>query len=305
MQSPPIRAFRNRHTGLISVTGRDAETFLHAQLSRRIQGLEPDYAPLAGWHDARGRLRAVFRVLRTDQGFMLLTNADGIDATLRGLRLFVLRADVALEDAGVASTDEHWQVITVIGSGLPAMLAPATRPGNVHRRGDVYAIRLGADLVEVAGPVSAIDDWLKTAGLPAAEVDDASVSRAEIRLALPALPAALSGRFLPQMLNLDRMDAISFDKGCFPGQEVITRTHHLGQVKRRMALFSAATADTPAPGTEVLDDHGAVAGEVVRAARAGEHVELLAVVPVNSDSQLWLPDRIRLHLVNLQNHSPA
>ncbi len=305
MQSPPIRAFRNRHTGLISVTGRDAETFLHAQLSRRIKGLEPDHAPLAGWHDARGRLRAVFRVLRTDQGFMLLTDADGVEAALRGLRLFVLRADVTLANAGAASADENWQVITITGSGLPARLAPATRPGNVRRLGDVYAIRLGADLVAVAGPVNAIDDWLKTAGLPAADIDDTSVSLAEIRLALPALPSALSGRFLPQMLNLDRMDAISFDKGCFPGQEIITRTHHLGQVKRRMALFSADTAETPAPGTEVVDDHGAVAGEVVRAARVGEHVELLAVVPVNSESQLWLPDRIRLNLVNLPNHSPA
>lgn len=283
MQSSTTRALANPYTGLISVTGRDAESFLHAQLSRHIQGLAEELAPLAGWHDARGRLRALFRVLRTDQGFLLLTDADVVAAAVRGLQLFVLRADVTLADES-----DHWRVLSVTGNGLPAALSPGTPSGSVRRHGQVHAIRLGPTLIQVVGPVHATGQWLDAAGLAAPDPDDTAAVLAGIRLGLPVLPATLAGRFLPQMLNLDRFDAVSFDKGCFPGQEVIARAQNLGQVKRRMALFSAATVQAPAPGTEILDGTGRAAGEVVRAVRAGEHVELLAVVPTSAGAHLWL-----------------
>ena len=76
--------------------------------------------------------------------------------------------------------------------------------------------------------------------------------------------------FVAQMLNLDVLDAVSFDKGCYPGQEVIARVHHLGSVKRRMRHYACDSAAPIAPGAAVLTADGANVGEVVRArARTG------------------------------------
>jgi folate-binding Fe-S cluster repair protein YgfZ len=78
------------------------------------------------------------------------------------------------------------------------------------------------------------------------------------------------------MLNLDELAAVSFDKGCYPGQEIIARVHNLGGVKRRARRY-AAPAAPPAIGTPVLAA-GAQVGEVVRSAAAPSGCELLAVV---------------------------
>jgi folate-binding Fe-S cluster repair protein YgfZ len=79
------------------------------------------------------------------------------------------------------------------------------------------------------------------------------------------------------MLNLDLLDAVSFDKGCYPGQEVIARVHHRGSVKRRMRRYACAVQPPQAAST-VVGAGGAEVGEVVRAAPARDGVELLAVV---------------------------
>jgi folate-binding Fe-S cluster repair protein YgfZ len=79
------------------------------------------------------------------------------------------------------------------------------------------------------------------------------------------------------MLNLDALGALAFDKGCYPGQEVIARVHNLGDVKRRLRRY-AADALAPPVGTAVLDDRGAAVGEVVRSAASVSAAQLLAVV---------------------------
>src|SRR5690606_39183642 len=118
-------------------------------------------------------------------------------------------------------------------------LGPA--PGDAACAADADWIRIGPELTHVVGPEAAIEA-LRTA-LP--EAPEALATLAEIELGLPAVPPALAGHYVAQMLNLDVLDAVAFDKGCFPGQEVIARTHNLGAVKRRLRRFSAPLASPP------------------------------------------------------------
>ncbi len=99
---------------------------------------------------------------------------------------------------------------------------------------------------------------------------------AEIRSGLPQVLPETHESFVAQMLNLDLLSGISFDKGCYTGQEIIARTQYRGAIKRRMFRFSAA-CPPPQPGTRILqgDQH---AGDVVDAAATPEGCELLAVV---------------------------
>lgn len=113
-----------------------------------------------------------------------------------------------------------------------------------------------------------------------AEVADMSPPHADllsnIRAGIPHVFPETHEAFVAQMLNLDALGAISFDKGCYTGQEIIARTHYRGAIKRRMFRFAANCAPPP-PATRVLcnGDH---AGDVVYAAATDEGCELLAVI---------------------------
>jgi folate-binding Fe-S cluster repair protein YgfZ len=79
------------------------------------------------------------------------------------------------------------------------------------------------------------------------------------------------------MLNLDVLGAVSFTKGCYPGQEVIARVHNLGDVKRRLHRYAAPAAPLEV-GAEIVGAAGKAVGEVVRSAATQWGCELLAVV---------------------------
>jgi hypothetical protein len=258
--------------GFIEAEGADAQPFLHAQLSRDIAALGYDRAPLAGWHDARGRLRALVRVVRLAERWLLITPRDTVEPVLSGLRLYVLRARITL------TVNDSWQSAALVGDpdrwlGAHGVELTA-EPDGLLRHGSLHWLRLGPELIHALGPAPSVAE-LGTQ-LDVAPPDIATLG--EIRRGIPAVPHALAERFLPQMLNLDRLGAVSFNKGCYPGQEVINRIHNLGRVKRRMRRYSTESPRVPAPGTSVVDGGGREVGEVVRAAPAESGIELLAVV---------------------------
>ena len=257
---------------MISVSGRDTRTFLHAQLTQDVANLRSDKTTLAAWADPRGRVRALFHVVPAGEQWLLVTSADLIAMLLSKLKMFVLRADVALARADALA------VYAVFG-------APAEATGTLRLAHDVYWLAVGQDLVYAVGA----DDAIRAACAGLEEAPAAEAELAAIRAGLPAVDAASTERYLPQMLDLDRLGGVAFDKGCYPGQEVIARTHHLGTVKRRLRRLAGATVKVPVRGTALTDDAGEPAGEVLRAARAPEGVELLAV------ARLDLPaERLRL-----------
>jgi hypothetical protein len=255
----------------IDARGADAAAFLHGQLGRAVLGLEPTQAPLAGWADARGRVRALVRVCRDPARWLLVTPRDGADELLKTLRMFVLRSKVTLtraDDVGVTA---------LLGDGDEWLAARDVRaadlaPNQLVHRGDLKLIRVGPAYWQVVGGLTARASF--TAGLDETSATEAAL--AEIALGIPAITPALAERYVAQMLNLDELGAVSFDKGCYPGQEVIARIHNLGGVKRRARRY-AAPADPPAPGSPVLAA-GSQVGEVVRSAAARRGCELLAVV---------------------------
>jgi len=258
-------------TVCLEARGADAAAFLHGQLSRAVADLDSEHAPLAAWADARGRVRALFRVCRLEERWLLMTPRDGADEVLKKLRMFVLRAKVSLaraDDVAVTALlgdDEQWLAKRGVTSADAA-------PNRLVRRDNATFVCVGPSYWNALGTAATLVSL--TAGLTKASVGDAAL--AEIRLGIPAITASIAEHFVAQMLNLDELDAVSFDKGCYPGQEVIARVHNLGGVKRRARRYGSP-ADPPAAGAAVLAA-GAQVGEVVRSAPARLGCELLAVV---------------------------
>ncbi len=252
----------------VEVRGADAGKFLHAQLSQTIVPGAATSAPLAGWLDARGRVRALLRVWPLPDRWLLATPRDGVDELLKRLRMFVLRSAVTLrvaDDVALAA------LLDATPDRLAARgLLPSAAPGSLITHGELHWLCVGAGYWQVLGPSAAVAA-LEPAATPAA------AALAEIRLGFPAITPPLVDRFVAQMLNLDALGATVFDKGCYPGQEVVARVHNLGDVKRRVHHYSTTTAP-PAIGAAVIAPGGDAVGEVVRSAPTGEGCELLAVV---------------------------
>lgn len=254
----------------LEARGTDAAEFLHAQLSRSVADLDATQAPLAGWADARGRVRGLLRVCRLPERWLLVTPEDGAGELLRRLRQFVLRSKVTLERAADVG-------LTALVGDADAWLAERgvstdPVPNRLVRREPVAFISVGPSYWQLLGPAAARAQL--TAGLDAAGA--AAAALAEIGLGIPSITTAIADRFVAQMLNLDELGAVSFDKGCYPGQEIIARIHNLGGVKRRARRY-AAPSTPPSPGTPVLAG-SAQAGEVIRSAATDSGCELLAVV---------------------------
>ena len=270
MSRMPLQYAALRDRVCIAVTGSDAAAFLHGQLTQAVLELDPADAPLAAWADPRGRVRALLRVCCLPERWLLVTPRSGADELLKKLRMFVLRSKVALAEAADV------EVAALLGDAATTLkghgVAADTRPNRMARAGDLCFVRVGASYWQVLGAPAALARLAATVD----RTDEAAAALAEIRLGLPAIAPETAERYVAQMLNLDALGAVSFDKGCYSGQEVIARVHNLGGVKRRARRYGAP-GTPPALGTAVLAGAQTV-GEVVRSAAAESGCELLAVV---------------------------
>ncbi len=118
-------------------------------------------------------------------------------------------------------------------------------------------------------------------------ISDQAWLAALTRDGIPLVTEAVSEAFLPQMLNLDALGAVSFDKGCYLGQEVVARAQHRGQVKRRLAVLTWRGPNAPSPGTDITADDGRAVGVVLQSAVADADTgPLLAVVTADAPEML-------------------
>jgi tRNA-modifying protein YgfZ len=269
-------AVRLRDWGVIRAQGVDAASFLHGQLTQDVQQLDEHSARLAGFCTAKGRLLASLIVWRAGADELLLAcSADVLSATLKRLSMFVLRAKCKLSDASEAialyglagDSATQW-----LGDGAPA--SPWRRVDRVDHS-DAQVLRLpdsaGAPRYLLAAP----------AELPAPELPALSAhawSWIEVSSGVPRIVAATVEQFVPQMINFELVGGVNFQKGCYPGQEIVARSQYRGTVKRRAFVFDC---DAPAlPGQEVFfsGDAEQPAGMVVNAAtHAGSHRALVEV----------------------------
>ena len=289
------------HLAVICVTGADATAFLHGQLSNDVQGLAPDASLLAGYCNAKGRLYALPRLWRAGEDWHLCLPADTAEAVLKRLRMFVLRSRVTLALRGDIT------LLGVAGEGAAACLHDAGLPAPeevnaVATKGEVTVLRWPGSpprFQVCVGDDAAPALWaaLSARARPA----PASVWRLlDIDAGLPTIYAPTLEAFVPQMVNLELVDGVSFRKGCYPGQEIVARMHYLGKASRRMHRLGAA-GSPPAPGTPLLDEAGREVGSVVDAQAAdGCGCRLLAVVQVTAaDGALRLASGQALHRLTL------
>ncbi len=271
--------------GLIAVAGADAQPFLQGQLTCDIDGIAPDASRYGGYCTPKGRLLATFLVWRTADGFLLQLPAPLREAVQMRLSKFILRARVKTTDAsdafarfGVGGAKARATVEKILGP------IPAAAHGVTHAA-DATLLALPGGRVEIvvpAGQSAALRDALRGA---AKETDARAWELIDIRAGIPAILPATQEAFVPQMVNLDLVGGVSYTKGCYPGQEIVARTHHLGRLKSRAYLAHINGDAAPQPGDPLYSaDFGEQAsGTIVNAAPAPSGgYDVLAVIQTAS-----------------------
>jgi folate-binding protein YgfZ len=237
--------------GLIRAGGEDAQGFLHNLLTNDINHIPADGARHAGMCTAKGRLIASFLIWREGADILLQLSADILPAIHKKLAMYVLRSKVKLADLGDERVliglagPQAASLVASLGASAGAVMTTAPCDGGT-------AVRMGEDRFVLAiRPDRAEEAWgrlaagAKPAGLAAWHLT-------EIAAGQPRVVAATQEAFVPQMVNyeLPAVGGVSFQKGCYPGQEIVARTQYLGKVKRRMYRGRLDTAFPP--GTDVF-----------------------------------------------------
>jgi folate-binding protein YgfZ len=230
------------HLGVIRVTGEDAATFLHGQLTHDFVLLDAQHARLASFCSPKGRMQASFvGFKRPDGEIFLVCSRDLLPATLKRLSMFVMRAKAKLSDAS--------EELTVWGLAGPAVAAdlPAAPWSLMHGADGSDWVRLYPAL-GVARALRVAPAADAAPGGPALSAND--WQWLEVMSGVVGITQPIFEAFVPQMLNHESVDGVNFKKGCYPGQEIVARSQFRGTLKRR--AYVVASAEPLSVGQDVF-----------------------------------------------------
>lgn len=300
------------HHGLIAFSGEDTRAFLHAQLTSDVNALLPGRSQYSGYCTPKGRLLASFLLWRNESDYLLQLPAALREPIQRRLSSYILRSRVKTRDAST-----EFARFGIAGDGAEARLQALF--GNIPHAPHEVTYRDGVILLGLPGErfeIVVVTD--KAAAIRRSLAENAETASPgywewlDVRAGIPVITPATQEEFVPQMVNFDAIGAVSFNKGCYPGQEIVARTHYLGRLKQRMFLAHVATDAAPQPGNKLYsaDMGDQASGVIVNAAAspAGGY-DMLAVIQLSSVAagviHLGTPDGPALQLLDLPYSVPA
>ncbi|MGO9933504.1 MAG: YgfZ/GcvT domain-containing protein [Steroidobacteraceae bacterium] len=276
---------RLSHLGILRFTGPDALSFLQGQVSSDTRRLAENISLLSSYSSPQGRVLALIYLLPHSSGVAGILPREILAPTLERMRKFVMRAKVRIEDAGdsLIVAGAHGDQ-ALHSAGLPV---PWSACGYEEQDGvGVARVNHDANRFWVIGAAAKLAHAL--AGDAASGSD--SWRLADIRAGLPQVYAATSEAFVAQMLNLDRLDGISFAKGCYTGQEIIARTQHLGRIKRRLfRLLLPSGAWSVGQALHLSDGRQGRLTEMIESEGRIEALAVLSVDAAGNDSPAAVP----------------
>ena len=259
--------------GALRIRGADALRFLQGQVSNDVGRLAAEHCLLAGYHNPQGRVIALLQLILVGSNDLLAVLPRELAPLVAGrLAKFILRAKASVEDA---SASLHIRGFVGAGADAPA------------RAGAIALARTAREPARWLG--------IYPAGLSdAARGDRERWRRLDVAAGQPQVYARTSEEFIAQMLNLDALDAIAFDKGCYTGQEVIARAHYRGRVKRRMQRFVTRTVQQLAPGDagRLADGRSFKVVDAVRQIEGGCEFLAVAATAVRDEAQAELESHV-------------
>jgi|GEM_PF-9629 len=250
------------HYGLIECYGDDTADFLQGQLTNDIRDVSPHHSQMSAYCTPKGRMLSNFRIFKRDQTIYLRLPRSLLEASLNRLKMFVLMARATLEDAsdslvrmGVSGPDATTRLAELIPK-LPASV------DDVSQSNGYTVIRIAGphERYEIYGELEPMKALWTHMDVHAAPVGAGPWEMLDILAGTPTIYPETSEAFVPQMANMQIINGVSFQKGCYAGQEIVARMQYLGTLKRRMFRVHVDTSEAVNAGDKLFA-HGSTSGQ--------------------------------------------
>ena len=269
--------------GLIAFSGEETVTFLQGQLTSDVRSLHADTAQWSGYCSPKGRLLGNFLMWRQGEDIVLQMSGDIRESVQKKLAMFIMRSKTKARDASeenVRLVIAGSQALNAVQSALNVM---PEAPMQVASAGSDYVIRVGQDKFVLSLALAAAEQMWRTLAKSATPVGAPVWDCLRLNAGIPMITAATQDEFVPQMVNLEVIGGVSFQKGCYTGQEIVARSQYLGKLKRRMFLAHVDVEARPGDSLYSADGEGQATGMIVNAAPSPERdFDLLAVMRIES-----------------------
>ncbi len=247
---------------LIEATGPDSADFLHAQFTGDCKSLAENQMMLTSWCSPKGRVLYLIRVVKSEHKLLLLVSTEQKDDLLKRLKMFLFRSKVTLNDCS-----ESHSIIVCHGESSLDSTCPS----------DTTKTKFTDDQQWVITPKHRQKVVWDSLSVEAATPDHIKIH--DLLYGIPSLPEELSDQFLPQEINLENLNGLSFEKGCYPGQEIIARVKYRGKVKRSLKRYSVKKSQPIEVGSKLIDGEQKSVGTVIESIEVSpDHQQVLAVV---------------------------
>ena len=289
--------------GILKITGADAAQFLQGQLTCNTNELTKSNSFFAAFCNAKGRTISTLLILKNTDSFLLIIPNELIDVVSKKLQMYILRSDVQIQNAtnelcllGITSTSNDLSIdlpdtdFTVNNSAEITIKLPSNNCRYLIISSAKQAINLWTQLTQ--------DKNINIANSTSWNYQDISAGIAWLTL-------ATSEEYIPQMLNIDKLGGISFNKGCYTGQEIIARTHYLGKAKRELFLAECEiTAMLDKESKIISDKNQNLSGKIIAFQNNEQNIRLLIVIPsANAELktlQINNLDKTRINTIDFQ-----
>lgn len=272
--------------GVLKVGGIDAKKFLQGQLTCNLDEITPTESRMGAHCNPQGRIISLFHLFQFQDAYYLLMPANLIAVAMTALKKYALFYKVEITDM-----NEKWSCLGITGdlSHLPETIYCLPTADSMRH------ILIG-DTKEIEKLITTVSE------------QHTHWKCLDILKGIPYIYLETSGKFLPHELNLDKLNAISFNKGCYTGQEIIARMHYRGKLKSHLYVATINSTASPKPGESVFclqDNHARNAGTIVDActAKANEHQVLLVTDETNAKNNHLFLEHMPTHFFTLTNLS--
>ena len=291
------------HLAILKVTGNDADQFLQGQLTCNINDITQSNSFFAAFCNAKGRTISTLLALKDADSFLLILPKVLADKVIRKLQMYILRSNVQLSNV----TDELCLMgITTNNADLFTHL-PETSFAVTNNSEIIIKLPSNENRFLHIGPVAIAKSlWTKLIEKNNFSMSDSNTwEYQDISAGIPWLTEDSSEEYIPQMLNIDKLGGISFNKGCYTGQEIVARTHYLGKAKRE--LFLAECNSIALQGNEPLmitNENEQAIGKVLSIQPGTQNYKMLIVIAVTEAKSENLmvnnSNQARINIVNFQ-----
>lgn len=273
---------------LIRVSGEDRISFLQGQLTCDLKALKPGEQTLAAQCNPQGKAWSILRVIVLEDRILMTQPSSVTEKQLPELQKYGAFSKVEI------SKETEYQLIGLAGCKSSEYIAEKVDTAATHEKS-----RLLENGIVIKQPYPSLRYLIVLKNKQAAELiddlkdratvfDDSLWNAMNIAAGIAFIEKETTALFVPQMLNLQALDGISFSKGCYIGQETIARAKYRGANKRALFILTGRASKAPKAGDNVqllLNSNWKRIGTVISGCQYGDgHIEVLAVLPKDSSS---------------------